>query len=84
MAGVGLTLFQDLVPRPGLATGLYANTRRLGAIAAGPLIGLGAVPPLGYGGVFLAGGVIIAVATAGLLRVPGAAREVMPVTPRHT
>ncbi|MFF5076545.1 MFS transporter [Actinoplanes sp. NPDC000266] len=75
VAGVGLTLFQDLVPRPGLAAGLYANTRRLGAVAAGPLIGLGAVTPLGYSGVFLTSGVITAVAAAGLLRVSDSTRK---------
>ncbi len=29
MAGVGLTLFQQMIPRPGLSTGLYMNTRRV-------------------------------------------------------
>lgn len=52
IAGVGLVLFQDLIPRPGLASGLYTNTRRLGAIAAGPIIALGSRTPLGYSGIF--------------------------------
>jgi SET family sugar efflux transporter-like MFS transporter len=66
VAGVGLTLFQQIIPRPGVAAGLYTNTRRLGAIAAGPLIGLGSVTRLGYGGVFAASAVITVVALAGL------------------
>jgi SET family sugar efflux transporter-like MFS transporter len=52
VAGVGLPLFQRMIPRPGLASGLYTNTRRLGAIVSGPIIGLGSVGALGYSGVF--------------------------------
>jgi MFS transporter, SET family, sugar efflux transporter len=52
VAGVGLTLFQQVIPRPGLASGLFVNTRRLGAIVSGAVIGLGSLSPLGYGGVF--------------------------------
>lgn len=54
VAGVGLTLFQELIPRPGLASGLYANTRRVGAIVSGPIIGLASLTALGYQGVFAA------------------------------
>ena len=32
IAGVGLTLFQQMIPRPGLSTGLYSNTRRIGCL----------------------------------------------------
>jgi MFS transporter, SET family, sugar efflux transporter len=66
VAGVGLTLFQAVIPRPGLASGLYANTRRLGAIASGPIIALGALTSLEYGGVFAACAVLTAVALAGI------------------
>jgi SET family sugar efflux transporter-like MFS transporter len=52
VAGIGLTLFQAVIPRPGLASGLFTNTRRLGAIVSGPIIGLGSSSALGYGGVF--------------------------------
>jgi SET family sugar efflux transporter-like MFS transporter len=52
IAGVGLVVFQELIPRPGLASGLYTNTRRLGAVAAGPIIGLGSTTALGYSGIF--------------------------------
>jgi len=54
VAGTGLALFQRIIARPGAATGLYTNTRRLGAIVSGPLIGLGALTALGYRGVFAA------------------------------
>ncbi|GAA2605484.1 hypothetical protein [Paractinoplanes durhamensis] len=66
VAGVGLTLFQELITRPGLATGLYTNTRRLGAVVSGPLIGFGSATRLGYGGVFLACAVVTVAAAAGL------------------
>ncbi len=52
VAGVGMSLFLDIIPRPGLATGLYTNTRRLGAIVSGPVIGFGSTTSLGYSGVF--------------------------------
>jgi hypothetical protein len=29
IAGIGLPLFQHMIPRPGLSTGLYMNTRRI-------------------------------------------------------
>jgi SET family sugar efflux transporter-like MFS transporter len=54
VAGTGLALFQQIIPRPGLASGLYANTRRLGAIVSGPIISFGSLTPLGYGGIFVA------------------------------
>ncbi|MEZ0492219.1 MFS transporter [Kineococcus sp. TBRC 1896] len=54
VAGVGLTLFQEVIPRAGLASGLYTNTRRVGAVLSGPLVGLGAATSLGYGAVFAA------------------------------
>lgn len=54
IAGVGLTLFQQMISRPGLATGLYMNTRRIGAIVSGPLIAFGSLTALGQRGIFLA------------------------------
>jgi len=65
VAGVGLTLFQRVVARPGLASGLYANTRRVGAIASGGLIAVGATS-WGYSGVFTACAALTLVALAGL------------------
>ena len=42
---------EDL-PRPGLATGLFMNTRRIGAILSGPIIAVAGIESLGYPGVF--------------------------------
>lgn len=52
VAGIGLTLFQQIIPRPGLATGLYMNTRRVGAIVSGPIIAIGSMSARGYRGIF--------------------------------
>ena len=52
VAGIGLTFFQQIIPRPGLATGLYMNTRRIGAIVSGPIIAVGSMTALGYRGIF--------------------------------
>jgi MFS transporter, SET family, sugar efflux transporter len=52
VAGIGLTLFQQVIPRPGLASGLYTNTRRLGAVVSGAIISLGSQTALGFGGIF--------------------------------
>lgn len=54
ISGIGLALFQDLIPGAGASTGLYMNTRRMGAVVSGPIIALGALTPLGHRGVFLA------------------------------
>lgn len=53
VSGIGLALFQDLIRGAGLSTGLFMNTRRLGAVLSGPIIALGAVPVLGPRGIFL-------------------------------
>jgi len=76
IAGTGIALFQRIIPRPGLATGLFTNTRRLGAIASGPLIALAALTPLGYRAVFAACAVltVAALITIRLAGRPGAAR----------
>ena len=75
VAGVGLTHFQELIPRPGLASGLYVNTRRVGAIVSGPIITIGSATPLGYGGVFLTCAVIT---MAALLTLGSAGRGLRP------
>ena len=62
IAGVGLTLFQQMIPRPGLSTGLYMNTRRIGAIISGPIIALGSATALGNRGIFLTCGLLILLA----------------------
>jgi hypothetical protein len=43
IAGVGLPLFQQMIARPGLPTGLYMNTRRIGSILSGPIIAIGSL-----------------------------------------
>jgi SET family sugar efflux transporter-like MFS transporter len=58
IAGIGLPLFQHLIPRPGLSTDLYRNTRRIGAIVSGPIIAVGALTALGQRGVFLTSAVV--------------------------
>lgn len=67
MAGTGLNLFQRIIPRAGLASGIYTNTRRVGAIVSGPLIGIAALT--GYRGVFVACAAltVVALATIGLV-----------------
>ena len=42
-----------MIPRPGLSTGLYMNTRRVGAIVSGPIIAIGSLTVLGQRGIFL-------------------------------
>ncbi len=63
VAGVGLTWFQEVIPGAARATSLYANSNRVAAIAAGPLIGVASLG-LGYRGVFVAAAVVAAVAVA--------------------
>ena len=53
IGGVGLTLFQQMIPRPGLSTGLYMNTRRLGSILSGAIIAVGSLTAFGQRGIFL-------------------------------
>ena len=64
VTGVGLPLFQQMIPRPGLSTGLYMNARRVGAIASGPIIALGSLTALGNRGIFLACAVLTVLALA--------------------
>ncbi len=52
VSGIGLTMFQDIIPKPGLATGLNMNTRRIGAIISGPIIAIASVEAVGYPGIF--------------------------------
>ena len=53
IGGVGLTLFQQMIPRPGLSTGLYMNTRRIGSIVSGPIIAVGSLTAIGQRGIFV-------------------------------
>ncbi|MDQ4503419.1 MFS transporter [Sinomonas sp. ASV322] len=74
VAGVGLTYFQQIIPRPGLASGLFTNTRRLGAIVSGGVIGFGSTLFGGYSGVFWACAALTIVALAAVLVVPRISR----------
>ena len=67
VAGVGMSLFQTVLPRPGLAAGIYANTRRVGAILTGPLIAVGAASRFSYRGTFAACAVMTAIGLLALL-----------------
>lgn len=73
VSGTGMTLFQEMIPRPGLATGLFMNTRRIGAIVAGGIIALAGVAPFYYVGMF--GACTAATALATLLVVLATARR---------
>lgn len=53
IAGTGLTLFQQIIARPGLATSLYMNARRVGAILSGGVIAIGSTTVVGQAGIFL-------------------------------
>jgi SET family sugar efflux transporter-like MFS transporter len=84
IAGIGLPLFQHMISRPGLSTGLYMNTRRVGAIVSGPIIAIGSLTVLGQRGIFLScavltlvGLIIIAIAGRTARTTP---KERMPVS----
>ena len=47
VSGLGLTLVQDVVGRPGLASALFMNTTRIGAVIAGPVLAIGGMVRLG-------------------------------------
>ena len=64
IAGIGLPLFQEMIPRPGLSTGLYMNTRRIGAIVSGPIIAIGSLTVLGQHGIFLTSAVLTLIGLA--------------------
>lgn len=64
VAGLGLTVFQDVFPSPGLASGLFTNTRRAGAVLAGLLIATLGTFPAPYRAVYVAAAVIVLVVLA--------------------
>jgi SET family sugar efflux transporter-like MFS transporter len=70
-AGTGLTLFQEVIARPGLAAGTYANARRVGTVVSGPVVAVGGWTVLGYRGVFA---VCAALTALALVLVVAAAR----------
>lgn len=54
VSGLGLTLVQDAVGLPGLASGVFMNANRVGAVLSGPVIAVAGVGALGYPAVFAA------------------------------
>ncbi len=70
VAAVGLTWSQEAIPRPGLASGLSANTRRTGNIVSGPIISIGAASALHYGGVY-AISAVVSLLTIGVIALVG-------------
>lgn len=68
ITGVGLTLFQDLIYRPGLASGLFTNVRRAGSVASGVIISAGSAIG-GYRGVFVMCACMVLVALSLLVTV---------------
>lgn len=71
ISGIGLALFQDLIPGAGMSTGLFMNARRVGAILSGPIIAAGALPLLGQRGIF---GICAVLTLLGLALIPLAKR----------
>jgi MFS transporter, SET family, sugar efflux transporter len=65
VAGVGLTAFQDIFPSPGLASGLFTNTRRVGAVLSGLLIAALAVFPDSYRAVYGAAAILVVLVLVG-------------------
>ncbi|MFT3874866.1 MAG: MFS transporter [Propioniciclava sp.] len=50
--GVGMVWFMDIIPRPGIASGLFSNTFRIGAVLSGALIAVSGTAA-GYTGMYL-------------------------------
>jgi SET family sugar efflux transporter-like MFS transporter len=80
IAGIGLPLFQHMIPRPGLSTGLYMNTRRVGAIVSGPIIAIGSLTALGQRGIWLISAVLTLI---GLAIIAVASRTTKPTQISH-
>ncbi|MEV0132776.1 sugar efflux transporter [Dactylosporangium sp. NPDC050688] len=76
VSGVGISYMQDMLPsEPGRATTLFTNTFPIGAIVAGPLLGLAA--HLGYRSAF---GMATALCAAGFLLLLATAVRRRPAT----
>jgi SET family sugar efflux transporter-like MFS transporter len=65
VAGIGLTVFQDTFPSPGLASGLFTNTRRVGAVLSGLLIAALAIFPDTYRAVYAAAAILVVLVLIG-------------------
>lgn len=64
---IGLAWVQEIIPLPGMASGLFMNTRRIGSVLSGVLISLGTTGAAGVAGVFVVCAVLAAIALALLL-----------------
>jgi MFS transporter, SET family, sugar efflux transporter len=85
IAGIGLPLFQQMIPRPGLSTGLYMNTRRIGAIVSGAIIAIGSLSAFGQRGIFLTSAVLtliglVIIAIASRTAIKSAHNDQLPVS----
>jgi len=69
-----MTWFSEVVPRSGLAMGLYANTGRIGSVLAGLLVGA-AVQAWGYPGIFALSAVVVGVSALLIAGVGGLQRR---------
>lgn len=76
IAGVGLTVFQETFPSPGLASGLFTNTRRLGAVLSGLVIAGLASFPDAYRAVHGAAAILVVMVLVGYAAVAIARRRV--------
>jgi SET family sugar efflux transporter-like MFS transporter len=80
IAGVGLTVFQDTFHAPGLASGLFTNTRRIGAVLSAALITAAAIAPDTYRAVYLGSAAATLLVVIGVL----ARREAAVNAPEET
>lgn len=67
VAGVGLTVFQETFSSPGLASGLFTNTRRVGAVLSGLLIAALTGFPDTFRAVYAAAAILVALVLIGYL-----------------
>ncbi|MFT3796852.1 MFS transporter [Microbacterium sp.] len=80
LLGIGMTFFQEVIRGAGIATGIFMNTRRVGAILTGPIIAIAGIPGFGYPGMFLVCAALTAIAAVVLL----AAQWVTQWVTRHS
>lgn len=80
-----MPLFQQMIPRPCLSTGLYMNTRRIGAIVSGAIIAIGSLSAFGQRGIFLTSAVLtliglVIIAIASRTAIKSADNDQLPVS----
>lgn len=80
LQGVGLVWFMDIIPRPGIASGLFSNTHRIGAVLSGGVIAVSGTAA-GYAGMYLLCAALTGFALAVLLVVGRLGRAGAPVGP---